>query len=86
MNGKKPVAVSSSSSTRYFLSESFVQEKATPLPNSSATFSGAKQTLGQKTSKLTILRTKLRDSGTYSCRAETRAGVSLLFKLTDNFI
>jgi hypothetical protein len=78
MNGNRPVATSSSSSTRYSLSESFVQgvdtgEKVILFPN--ASFSG-KQVLGTRTSTLTVIKTKLRDSGVYSCRAETRAGSS----------
>ncbi|OXA57588.1 Leucine-rich repeat-containing protein 4B [Folsomia candida] len=85
--GSRPI--SSSSSSRYSLSESFLPDDGEkvihtqhqPLTTSTS-FSGAKQSLGTKTSRLTVIKTKLQNSGTYSCRAETRAGsVSANFTL-----
>lgn len=81
MNGKRPVIVSSS---RYSLSESFIQnaiEGGGTIPTAT-TFSGGKQPLGTKVSKLTVIKTMIKDSGTYSCLAESRAGfVSANFTL-----
>jgi hypothetical protein len=74
-------------SPHFLLTESFAWEPGDREKGSQSqsqpggSFMG-KMMLGTKTSQLTVLRTRLKDSGSYSCRAESRAGsVSANFTL-----
>jgi len=61
------------------LTESFAWEPGLGSVGSSAS---GKMMLGTKTSTLTVLKARMKDSGSYSCRAESRAGsVSANFTL-----